>query len=159
MRVCQHAAAAEPPWLRRSYEAPADLLAASLRESYRDLYADRPARTFTCRNLAGATSDMQRVRLPDGRRRRIVQREAARLQSFPDWFEFCGNEAQQFTQIGNAVPPLLAYQLAQAVKSTYAQDSMPEYEISRKNFVTQDFCLWRLQVPASPLISLQTYLC
>ncbi len=85
----------------------------------RDLYADRPARTITCRNLAGATSDMQRVKLPDGRRRRIVQREAARLQSFPDWFEFCGNEVQQFTQIGNAVPPLLAYKLALAVKDTY----------------------------------------
>ena len=85
----------------------------------RDLYADRPARTITCRNLAGATSDMQRVRLADGRRRRIVQREAARLQSFPDWFEFCGNEVQQFTQIGNAVPPLLAYRLALAIKDTY----------------------------------------
>ena len=84
----------------------------------RDLYADRPARTITCRNLAGATSDMQRVKLPDGRRRRIVHREAARLQSFPDWFEFCGNEVQQFTQIGNAVPPLLAYKLALAVKDT-----------------------------------------
>lgn len=87
----------------------------------RDLYPDIPARTITCRNLAGATSDMQRVRLPDGRRRRITVREAARLQSFPDWFDFCGNEVQQFTQIGNAVPPLLAYHLAQAVKETLAQ--------------------------------------
>jgi DNA (cytosine-5)-methyltransferase 1 len=78
----------------------------------RDLYPDRPARTLTCRNLAAATSDMQRVKLPDDRRRRIALREAARLQSFPDWFEFCGNETQQFYQIGNAVPPLLAYQLA-----------------------------------------------
>lgn len=99
----------------------------------RDLYEDRPARTLTCRNLAGATSDMQRVKLPDGRRRRITQREAARLQSFPDWFEFCGNETQQFTQIGNAVPPLLAYKLAQAVKSTYAQQERSEEEINTIN--------------------------
>lgn len=87
----------------------------------RDLYEDKPARTLTCRNLAGATSDMHRVRLPDGRRRRITPREAARLQSFPDWFEFCGTEIQQFTQIGNAVPPMLAYKLAKAVKTTYSQ--------------------------------------
>ncbi|HMN04120.1 MAG TPA: DNA cytosine methyltransferase [Flavobacteriales bacterium] len=85
----------------------------------RDLYGDRPARTLTCRNLAGATGDMHRVRLEDGRRRRILVREAARLQSFPDHFEFMGNETQQFNQIGNAVPPLLAYQLAKAVKECY----------------------------------------
>lgn len=84
----------------------------------RDLYPDKPARTITCRNLAGATSDMQRVKLPDGRRRRLLLREAARLQSFPDWFEFSGNETERFTQIGNAVPPLLSYHLAQEVKHT-----------------------------------------
>lgn len=95
----------------------------------RDLYEDKPARTLTCRNLAGATSDMQRVKLPDGRRRRITPREAARLQSFPDWFEFCGNETRQFYQIGNAVPPLLAYKLAKAVKATYSQILRSEDEI------------------------------
>lgn len=103
----------------------------------RDLYPDRPARTLTCRNLAGATSDMQRVRLADGRRRRIVQREAARLQSFPDWFEFCGNETQQFTQIGNAVPPLFAYKLALQVKKTFSLATRSEVEINDMNFVTQ----------------------
>ena len=103
----------------------------------RDLYADRPARTITCRNLAGATSDMQRVRLPDGRRRRIVQREAARLQSFPDWFEFSGNEVQQFTQASNAVPPLLAYKLAQCVKECFALDELPLEKIEETNQMLQ----------------------
>lgn len=82
----------------------------------RDLHMNEPARTLTCRNLAGATSDMHRVKLIDGRRRRITVREAARLQSFPDWFEFYGNEESQFTQIGNAVPPMFAYHLAGKVK-------------------------------------------
>lgn len=78
----------------------------------RDLHLDRPARTVTCRNLAGATGDMHRVVLPDGRRRRLTVREGARLQSFPDWFEFQGKEESQFNQIGNAVPPMLAYAIA-----------------------------------------------
>lgn len=82
----------------------------------RDLHLDRPARTLTCRNLAGATSDMMRIKLPDGRRRRVTVREAARLQSFPDWFIFEGNEESQFTQIGNAVPPMFAYHLGVAIR-------------------------------------------
>ena len=81
----------------------------------RDLHLDRPARTLTCRNLAGATSDMHRIRLADGRRRRITVREAARLQGFPDWFEFSGTEEGKFYQIGNAVPPIFAYQMAQSI--------------------------------------------
>lgn len=98
----------------------------------RDLYPDKPARTLTCRNLAGCTSDMQRVRLKDGRRRRLVVREAARLQSFPDWFEFEGSEIKQFNQIGNAVPPLLAYQLALKIKETYSLPTKSKEEIKNK---------------------------
>lgn len=89
--------------------------AASKCKNPRDLYLDRPARTITCRNLAGATSDMHRIKLQDGRRRRITIREAARLQSFPDWFEFSGTEESQYTQIGNAVSPMFAYKLGLAV--------------------------------------------
>lgn len=81
----------------------------------RDLDLDRPARTLTCRNLAGATGDMHRIRTSDGRRRRLEIREAARLQSFPDWFEFEGSRASRFAQIGNAVPPMLARVLAAEV--------------------------------------------
>jgi DNA (cytosine-5)-methyltransferase 1 len=82
----------------------------------RDLYLHKPARTLTCRNIAAPTGDMQRVKLQDGRRRRISIREAARLQSFPDWFQFCGTETNQYYQIGNAVPPMLAYHLAGCIK-------------------------------------------
>jgi DNA (cytosine-5)-methyltransferase 1 len=82
----------------------------------RDLDPNRPSRTITCRNLAGATGDMQRIKMPSGRRRRLSVREGARLQSFPDWFEFAGTEGSQFNQIGNAVPPMFAFALAGSVK-------------------------------------------
>lgn len=45
----------------------------------------------------------------------LSHREAARLQSFPDNFEFVGSKSSIATQIGNAVPPLLAYQLAKSL--------------------------------------------
>jgi DNA (cytosine-5)-methyltransferase 1 len=45
----------------------------------------------------------------------LSQREAARLQSFPDDFEFLGTQGDICNQIGNAVPPLLAFQLAKSL--------------------------------------------
>lgn len=49
--------------------------------------------------------------------RSFTVREAARIQSFPDHFIFSGTQGQQFAQVGNAVPPLLAEAVGSAIRS------------------------------------------
>ncbi|MED1876671.1 DNA cytosine methyltransferase [Brevibacillus borstelensis] len=63
--------------------------------------------------------------------RTLSPRECARLQTFPDDFIFEGNMSRQFTQVGNAVPPLLAYHLGRyIVEEILEERTVPGVDLS-----------------------------
>ena len=66
--------------------------------------------------IAGGTKGGGRSHLHPYIPRTLSVRESARLQTFPDDYIFTGSTARQFTQVGNAVPPKLAYVIAKELR-------------------------------------------
>ena len=59
------------------------------------------------------------VLMEEGRYRRFTPREVARIQSFPDSFELVGSEAAQYRALGNAIPPVMFWYVANAVAKQF----------------------------------------
>ena len=89
----------------------------------RGSYCDRidpkePSHTIVVGSSAGGA----RPHIHPTENRVITVREAARLQSFPDWYVFTGSSTEQYRQVGNAVPPLLAYEVTKQIRKILDDD-------------------------------------
>ncbi len=77
-------------------------------DKYYKIDPDKPSRTIVAHLKNDNNGYIHYGKTPRG----ISPREAARIQSFPDWYKFEGPLSFQFKQIGNAVPPKVAYVFA-----------------------------------------------
>ncbi len=89
---------------------PEELRAGGHESKYRRLRADKPAPTLVA-HMGKDLSDFIHPKL----QRSLTAREAARIQGFPDEYEFMGSQASQLAQVGNAVPVHLARSLGEAL--------------------------------------------
>jgi DNA (cytosine-5)-methyltransferase 1 len=90
---------------------------------WRKMWRDQPARTL----MAHLGKDgYSHIHFDSNQARTISVREAARLQSFPDGFRFCGTMNPAFRQIGNAVPPLMAKALANSIRASLSMEKEVE---------------------------------
>ena len=87
-------------------------LTSGYRNTYGRLVENLPSPTIT--NNMTTPSALRCIHYEQDRA--LTPREGARIQSFPDWFEFCGNKESVTKQIGNAVPPLMAIVMAEHIE-------------------------------------------
>jgi DNA (cytosine-5)-methyltransferase 1 len=103
-------------------DIPFDLLPAGMKKAKRSDHTKRYGRMrwegLSCTILTKCDIHWGAYIHPD-QDRAITVREAARIQTFPDKVFFFGNKTEQYTQVGNAVPPMMAHSIAKSILSAY----------------------------------------
>lgn len=100
-------------------ELPEDIRRKNFGNTYKRLHRDRPSLTLVPGNNAFPVHPTEN--------RSLSAREAARLQTFPDFYSFVGSRAEQCRLVGNAVPVLLAEAIANEIKNHIeANEVMPK---------------------------------
>jgi len=87
---------------------------------------DEPCLTVTSHLAKTSLNSRDPVLLVDPAKelyRRFTPREAARIQSFPDTFEFADSEFDSYKQIGNAIPPVMFWYIAKSVSNFLSNES------------------------------------
>ena len=92
-------------------------LTSGYNNTYGRLVESEPSTTIT--NNMSTPSGLRCIHYNENRA--LTPREGARIQSFPDWFEFVGTKKDITTQIGNAVPPLLAMKIATQIEKVLSE--------------------------------------
>jgi len=100
------------------------------KDSFKDRYT-RQHRDELCSTIVAHLSKDGLMFIHPTQNRSLTPREAARIQSFPDWFEFPVARTHQFRVIGNAVPPLVAEAVGGAVKF-YLENAMSKSKGAHK---------------------------
>lgn len=78
---------------------------------------EKPCNTVGAHLAKVSLNSTDPVLLDGSRYRRFTPREVARIQSFPEQFELVGTEAAQYRALGNAIPPVMIWYVANKVKS------------------------------------------
>ena len=104
-----------PPGIKEEYMGNAIRSGGGMRGFARRLSMDRPSLT-----LLTSPSQKQTDRCHPRETRPLTVREYARIQTFPDDYEFCGTVSQKYRQIGNAVPVEMARHIASSLERIVA---------------------------------------
>jgi DNA (cytosine-5)-methyltransferase 1 len=98
------------------------------RSSFKDRYT-RQDRNSLCSTIVAHLKSDGLMFIHPTQVRSLTPREAARVQTFPDTFKFSGSRSHVFTQIGNAVPPLIGRKVGLGILRYFAQAETTDHRV------------------------------